>query len=324
MFGRWLMIHFLRKTVMQVVYGVNAAYVLPALVSIYSLWKQASQSVAVTLYIDGITAKNPYAIQCVNDTCGMSIQVKDFNVTGLEGYVNPRFPAVSLLPLLLPRLEKGRCLFIDADTLVKGDVWELLSADLHGMPIGACTDMGQVTYLERRFLKTRVSDVFRPARARRKRMNYIERIAGLGFIPQENYFNSGVLMMECDAIRGESPEYTDLADIDRLRPFREFPDQDRLNEFFAEQWFKFPLKWNIRPGLMRDVKHRHHRFRHVSEALRVQMQDAAVDPKLWHFMGGKKPWIKRWSNVLRFRHAYQDYADTCLEFWAQTGIRFGV
>ena len=71
-------------------------------------------------------------------------------------------------------------MFIDADTLVKGDVWELLSADLGGMPIGACTDMGQVTYLERRVLNTRIVDVLRPARTRLKRMNYIERIAGFG------------------------------------------------------------------------------------------------------------------------------------------------
>ena len=33
---------------MQVIYGVNAAYVLPALVSIYSLWKNASQPVDIT------------------------------------------------------------------------------------------------------------------------------------------------------------------------------------------------------------------------------------------------------------------------------------
>ncbi|MDE0144456.1 MAG: hypothetical protein OXI53_10585 [Nitrospira sp.] len=153
---------------MQVIYGVNATYVLPALVSIYSLWKHTSQPVESTMYVDGITEQNQYAIQRVNDTCGMSIQVKDFDATGLEDYDNARFPAISLLPLLLPSLEKGRCLFIDADTLVRGDVWELLSADLGGMPLGACIDMGQVTYLERRILNIRVVDMFRPARARLK------------------------------------------------------------------------------------------------------------------------------------------------------------
>ena len=309
---------------MQVIYGVNAAYVLPALVSIYSLWKHASQPVDITIYIDGITEQNQYAIQGVNETCEMSIRVKNFDGTGLEAYVNPRFPTVSLLPLLLPRLEKGRCLFIDADTLVKGDVWELLSADLGGMPIGACMDMGQVTFLERRILNTRVSDVLRPSRTRRKRMNYIDRIAGLGFVPKENYFNSGVLVMECDTIRGEYPHYADLASLDKLRPFREFPDQDRLNEFFAERWCQLPLKWNVRPGMKQDVEQRQYRFRHVSDELREHMQDAIADPKLWHFMGGRKPWIKRWTNAFRIREAFKDYANTCVEFRNQTGILFGL
>ncbi|MCY4131816.1 MAG: hypothetical protein OXF39_04120 [Nitrospira sp.] len=309
---------------MQVIYGVNAAYVLPALVSIYSLWKHASQPVDITMYVDGITEQNQYAIQCVNDMCGLSIQVKDFDATGLEGYDNARFPAVSLLPLLLPSLEQGRCLFIDADTLVRGDVWELLSANLGSMPLGACTDMGQVTYLERRILNIRVSDILRPARARLKKLNYIERIAGLGFIPKENYFNSGVLVMDCDAIRGDYSDYADLASLDKLWPFRHFPDQDRLNEFFAERWCKLPLKWNVRPGLTRDVEYRKYRFRYVSDELREQMQEATIDPKIWHFMGRKKPWIKRWGTALRARQAYREYADTCLGFLYQTGLRFGI
>ena len=309
---------------MQVIYGVNAAYVLPALVSIYSMWKHASQPVEVTMYVDGITEQNQYAIQRVSKSCGMAIQVKDFEATGLEEYVNHRFPVVSLLPLLLPNLEKGKCLFIDADTLVKGDVWELLLTDLNGMPIGACMDMGQVTYLERRVLNIRVSDVLRPARARLKKRNYIDRIAGLGFVPKENYFNSGVLVMDCDAIRGEYPDYADLASIDKLQPFREFPDQDRLNEFFAKRWFTLPLKWNTRPGLTRDFEWRKYRFRHVSDELREQMQDATVNPKLWHFMGRKKPWIKRWRHALRVRQAYKEYANTCLDFRDQTGIMFGI
>lgn len=309
---------------MQVIYGANAAYVLPALVSIYSLWKHVSQPIDITLYVDGITEQNQYAIQCVNETCGMSIQVKAFDATGLEGYVNPRFPAVSLLPLLLPSLEKGRCLFIDADTLVRGDVRELLSVDLGGMPLGGCIDMGQVTYLEHRILNIRVSDILRPARARLKKLNYIERIAGLGFIPKENYFNSGVLVMDCDTVREKHFDYADLASLDKLWPFRHFPDQDRLNEFFAKRWCELPLKWNVRPGLTRDVEYRKDRFRHVSDNLRRQMQEATVDPKIWHFMGGKKPWIKRWRNVLRVQQGYREYTDTCLEFWTQTGLRFGL
>jgi len=129
--------------------------------------------------------------------------------------------------------------------------------------------------------------------------------------------------MDCDAIREDLSDYADLASLDKLWPFRYFPDQDRLNEFFAERWCQLPLKWNVRPGLTRDVEYRKYRFRHVSDNLGQQMQEATVDPKIWHFMGRKKPWIKRWSTALRVRRGYREYADTCFEFRTQTGLVFG-
>ena len=314
---------------MQVIYGVNSDYVLPELVSIYSLWKHASQSVGVTLYVEDINEDDLDKIQRVIEGCGFPIQVKDFDGAGFEEYsqLKAGYPVVSLLPLLLPRLVDGRCLYIDADTLVVGDVCELLKADLGGMPVGACADIGQVT-LEDRLLAMRASDLFQPSRARFKKRHHVSRILSLGFIPGENYFNSGVLVMDCDTIRNNFPGHADLASMDKLRPYihnvHSLPDQDRLNEFFAGQWFRFPLKWNTRPGIVRDVEMRKRKFRHISEDLRAQMLEAAASPKLWHFMGGKKPWIKRWRTLLQFRQAYRDYTDTCRDFKAKTGIAFGI
>lgn len=314
---------------MQVIYGANANYVLPALVSIYSLWKHASQSVGVTLYVEDINEDSLDMIRRASEGCGLPIQVKDFDVTGFEEYSQSKagYPAVSLLPLILPRLVDGRCLFIDADTLVMGDVWELLTANLDGMPIGACTDVGQVT-LEDKLFKMQASDLFQPSRAQIKRRNHVNRILSLGFIPGENYFNSGVLVMDCDTVRNNFPNHVDLASMDKLSPYihnlHSLPDQDRLNEFFAGQWFRIPLKWNTRPGIVKDVEKRKHKFRYISEDLRTQMQEAAASPKLWHFMGGKKPWIKRWRTLLKFRQAYRDYTNTCRDFNAATGIVFGI
>ncbi len=313
---------------MQIVYGVNASYVLPALISIYSLWKNAVQPVDITIYIDEITKENQQAIRHVSECCRIPIQIKEFETKGLDKYLNKRFPAISLLPLFLPNLKKGRCLFIDADTLVKGDVWELLSTDLDGMPIGACTDIGMATLLEQWIVNTRVSDIFRPARAELRKKNYIERVAALGFIPKENYFNSGLLLMEIENIRENYPDYAELANIEKLRPFVEFPDQDRLNHFFAGRWYRLPLKWNVRPEIQRDVEWPQYRFRHISDELRRQMHEAITDTKLWHFMGGEKPWIKSSKHARKEgggdRQAFRDYAKTCLEFRNETDIMFGL
>ena len=312
---------------MQIIYGVNAGFVLPALVSIWSLQRSARQPVEVTIYGEEIGESHYNLIQRVGDKCGLSISVHDFDATAFQEYssiAKTRFPTISLLPLLLPRLVDGRCLYIDADTLVLGDVWELLLSDLGGFPIGACTDVGNVTIVQDQIARVRASDLLRPTYARHKRTNQFNRILSLGFHPEENYFNSGVVVMDCDRVRSDCPDYADLCDMDRLLPYAQFaPDQDRLNEFFSGRWFQFPLKWNTRSEIQKDFERRKHK---VSEDFRSQMKEAAYAPKLWHYMGTKKPWVKRWRRSRRLirRQAFKDYASALRDFQTQTGITFGM
>ncbi|MYG39309.1 MAG: hypothetical protein F4201_00525 [Nitrospira sp. SB0677_bin_15] len=307
---------------MQVIYGANENYVLPALVSIWSMWQNASQPVEVTLYVENMQRHSLDLIELARDRLGVPVRGKDFDGAGFEEYASQAmaYPVVSLLPLLLPRLVEGRCLFIDVDTLVMGDIWELVSADLNGMPIGACVDIGQVL-MEDRICKVKVSDLIHPSRAKLKRKTYIDRIRNLGFVPGENYFNSGVLIMDCGVIRDQYPDWESLTNMDKLRPYTSMPDQDRLNEFFAGRWFKLPLEWNVRTGLKRHFERNQYKYRDVSEDLRVQIQEAIQDPKLWHFMGKRKPWLRRYRNSLRLRsrQGFKDYARVFSEFNAILG-----
>ena len=307
---------------MQVIYGANENYVLPALVSIWSMWRNASQPVEVTLYVENMQQRSLDLIELARDRLGVPVRGECFDETGFEEYASQAmaYPVVSLLPLVLPRLVEGRCLFIDVDTLVMGDIWELLSADLNGMPIGACVDMGQVL-MEDRTCKVRVLDLIHPSRAKLKRKTNIDRIRNLGFVPGENYFNSGVLIMDCGVIRDQYPDWESLASMDKLRPYTSMPDQDRLNEFFAGRWFKLPLKWNVRTGLKRDFERKPYKYRDISENLRAQIQEAIQDPKLWHFTGKRKPWISRYRNslLLRSRQGFRDYAKVFGEFHAKLG-----
>ena len=148
---------------MQVVYGVDSNYLLPALISAYSMWESASRPLDVTIFGEKLGQRDRDVIRQVSTSCGRTISVREFDPSGFSEYsrtTKTRFPVITLLPLALPSLMEGRCLFLDADTLVLGDVWELLSADLGGMPIGACTDVGQALLLEN-FLRVRALDVLR-------------------------------------------------------------------------------------------------------------------------------------------------------------------
>lgn len=303
---------------MQVVYGVNSNYLLPALVSAYSVWKNASRPIDITIFGENFGCHDHEFVRQVSVRCGHAISVRKFDSSGFDEFSQTsqsRFPAIGLLPCVLPGLIKGRCLFLDADTLVLGDVWELLSSDLRGMPIGACIDTGQADLRGNRYLRARATDLLRPVYARSKREAEIRRILSLGLIPSEQYFNSGVIVMDCDEIR-EFIDPDELSRPDGIRPFWDhFPDQDRLNQVFAGRWHQFPLKWNvsttIRKGRILLARKR------WSGALREQMYEAARYPQIHHFMGSKKkPWIKSWRSLIG-RKAYRDYTGILREFEAK-------
>jgi len=197
---------------------------------------------------------------------------------------------------------------MDADTLVLGDICELFSANIDGYCIGACTDVFFATAIKERILKTRLADILKPHRARRNKMNLLNLIANYGFVPDEGFFNSGVLLMDCDRIRSEFPDYKDLSNLEKLHPHIDnFFDQDRLNQFFAGRWSRLPHKWNTNTVIHRDIWRK--RYRSVSASLRSAMQEAALNPAIWHYMGAKKPWLDQYKIEMKFkgRAAYRDY-----------------
>ena len=52
---------------MQIVYGVNSGYLFPALISIYSIWKNATRSVEVVLYGEGLSDADTWKVYKVRE-----------------------------------------------------------------------------------------------------------------------------------------------------------------------------------------------------------------------------------------------------------------
>ena len=295
----------------QVVYGANASYILPALVSIWSLHKSASRPINVMLYLEApIEPHDLDLIDHARDRLGLQLERKVFpeNVCSeFEGYreLNSKFPAITLLPLVLPGLVEGRCLFLDADTLIMGDVWELLDLDMQGLPIGAAVGIGKESLHYQPLSR-------RPGIDRKRN----DRIQNLGFVPSGgNYFNSGVLLMDCHVIRDRFPEWETLSSVDKLQPFTTLPDQDRLNQFFHGHWFQLPLKWNTRVGIKRYVVLKEQRYRFAPESIKREMREAAESPMIWHYMGPNKPWKPFGKFPWRLTYsAFREYHKVLAEF----------
>ena len=304
----------------KVVYGINRDYLVPAVVSIHSLCEHATAPLDITVFGDGLESSDHNTLGKVGEACGVAIDVRPFRAPDLEEYRRHSrawFPAISLLPLKLPWLVDGRCLFIDADTLIMRDISDLMAVDMKGMPLAAVMDVGvdaswTLGSPTKRLTHITAKDILRPRRGRRKRVSLLRRLLCLRMRPGDMYFNSGVLVMDCDAIRNPPPRSAPLHDLAGLEPYLEhMPDQDRLNEFFAGRCHRLHMAWNIKPSVRADD---------WPKIAREELKEARKNPGIWHFIGRKKPWSRklstrlsrRWSTdpaFVAWRRLYADIRD---------------
>lgn len=118
------------------------------------------------------------------------------------------------IPEFIPN---GRALYMDCDTITTGSLAELFELDMEGHGLAAADDKGKVTYFN--YFKKRFD------------------------IPM--YFNSGVLLMDCDALNesklmDKTIELIRANDQNQLR----FTDQDALNIVFNRKFKLMPQKFN--------------------------------------------------------------------------------
>lgn len=120
-----------------------------------------------------------------------------------------QFPLESFCRFLLPDLLPGvdRILYLDVDILVKGSLLPLFDLDLQGKELGA----------------VRESDIY---------AYYQWYLDSLGFSVQDDYFSSGVLLMDLAAMRqaGTSRKLLEMA-LETAQDLK-FPDQDILNTYY--------------------------------------------------------------------------------------------
>ncbi len=308
---------------MQVVYGVNRSFLFPALLSAYSAVKNASKPLDVTIFGQDFTDEDIAIIEQANQSLtGGTISYRKFDLDHLPGFseYKSKFPAITMLPLFLPQLCEKRCVFVDADTLVVSDVWELLEMDLEGQPFAACVDMGLVTLGGGDFLRPSLQQIFRPGREHKKSLSRVSKSIRLGFIPGEGYFNAGIMVMDCSAIHGD-PKLREISDFEKLVPHIPYlPEQDRMNQLFHGRWFRLPIQWNTRPQIWFDAHSP--KYRKMSKAFRQHLSDASRTPKIWHYVGGKKPWRATRMARLLFHRAYRDYETYMTRFEKETGLTF--
>lgn len=193
-------------------------------------------------------------------------QIEDVDVAQFvlpdDTYLSPAIYYRLFFPFLVPA-KVSRLLYIDTDTLVVGNLQQAFELDLGTYPVGAVTDTDM------------------PARS------------DLGIESVEDYFNSGVLLLDIQRWKEQRISERALKVIqEQPERIKGYPDQDALNIVLHHNWYRLPTGYNLmRLYVPNEVPKR--RFK---EFLRGQY--------IIHY-NGKKPWYSNCEH--RLRHVFQEY-----------------
>ncbi len=158
------------------------------------------------------------------------------------------------IPQIKPDIHKA--LYLDVDIIARGDVAELFHQDLEGYPLGAVLEdfyCGNYTYLKE---------------------NIYPQYAG-----GSNYLNSGVLLMDCKAIR-DNRYIEKLVNLTiELYSKLSCPDQDIYNIVFENNFKILDYRYNYMPD----------HFEYLSKLHPTRAEDIRRNAVLIHYTGGK-PW----------------------------------
>ena len=268
----------------DVVYCFDDNLALPGAVTILSLLRSNPAGVRVHVLtdpdpkcrslIEAIAARENGDLRVMDDAPDKQAGFDDRSDYGVASTATYRRV---FLPELLPELD--RVIYIDADTVVPGDLRALWNTDLAGKAIGAARDPWMVT-----------NEVIR------------------GEFP-DGYFNAGVMLADLAAWREHEVTARSLDHIARLRDnawqaggsaldyrFEQTP----LNYAAKGDWTEISARWNcttlLTPRIARDLGYSEEELSRVLD-----------DPGVVHLLAGHKPWLPGFEKASRWHRLFHSY-----------------
>ena len=190
---------------------------------------------------------------------GVRIVFHHLDGARFSGFPTPKFlseiPLIAYCRLALPDIlpDESRVIYSDIDVLtVRGGLRELWETDLGGQPMACISDHHIDTPDFRTFRKM------------------------LGMLPEHDYFCSGLIVMDLDALRRDRFVERCYEASARLHDIIVYVDQDVINSVCAGRILTIPDKWNCAQDWSPFRK----------------------DVVQWHFQSQtSKPWCNIWKNV---------------------------
>ncbi len=197
--------------------------------------------------------------------------------TTFLGLIEIRYSIAMFYRFFIPQLfpaDVEKVIYLDSDIIVNLDIKELWQIELGDKPLAAANE-------------TAVDPV------RLKFSLQIKYLIVQKLVAYDDYFNSGVLLMNLNVMRHEEENIRRGLKFLSEHPQMAWPDQDVLNYLYAGNYVKLSEKFDVFVDVERtrakDVKPRKAIYHYAVEALTLDMNDDLN--RLWmaHFM--KTPWF---------------------------------
>ncbi|TFK96835.1 nucleotide-diphospho-sugar transferase [Pterulicium gracile] len=231
---------------------IDSTYAMPAAVAISSLLSHIQSRVTFHVVDCGLSPTDKERLHESIPSDALSRATLHF-IDLPEGSFAARLGATWAKLDLFDLLPVERCLYLDADTLVRADVQVLWDIDLRSNELGAVVDVGFPT--------------------------------GHSEIASGPYFNGGLLLLDLAKCRNakrmiQLRQHAEACVSSNAR----FKDQDALNLHFTGRWASLDMRWNAQ-GLGTYAEQYTPERHAISE--RLDMMKA--DPWIVHFTGPVNP-----------------------------------
>ena len=236
-------------------------YAIPLHVMFYSLLANTANPERFELFVidGGINERERQAMLSDLGALGGTITFLDVDASAYrdfptKGHISaPAYYRISIPDLFDQSVT--RAIYLDCDLIVAADIQSLWDVSLGEHSVAAVENVAGSTYKK----------------------------SGL---PQEDYFNSGVMVIDLE-------KWRELDIPDRVRAFKlDHPelistnDQCAFNGVFGGEWKRLPLHWNMQSGI----------YNKTSQVKRIQksgeLYRATWDPSIIHYVGWSKPWVQ--------------------------------
>ncbi len=217
----------MKKPNIPIFYACDERFLKFTIVSIHSLIQNASRDYTYTIHIlhSDISKEAQHQTDCLENDhvkivyADVTERLKDINSNlPLRDYYSKTTYFRLFIANMYPELKKA--IYIDSDTIVQGDISELYNTDPGDRWLGACHEQAMVQI-----------DHYG---------TYVERVVG---VSRHNYFNAGVLLINCEKFR----------EVELLKRFLEkleeydfvvTQDEDYLNLICKDHILWLDQRWN--------------------------------------------------------------------------------